>query len=309
MKNTSPRLAALVGLVFATTCLTACGNGQPEAKGSSGMFGLFGKKAAQAASSVAAEVGAPLQRQQALPAKMPAPAVSAVAACQQAHIRGNPPKAEWVTEEVPGETRRVFLIPAASNHPPLAVLASADDKKQVQVWELSREQPARFVKQRQVNLDPAQASWTLAYPVALTCLPAGRAAIAVGYHDPRKQEALYVYDAQANQFTRVSLIEPERSMPPPFTSFEVLAASPNATLVLYHTGAIRLGADKFAYQQDHIRLFSPRYPNGLEIATLDVADGNVRAWAMQGSTLWLRTEDKRKQPQNFIWSLDISKVL
>ncbi len=271
------------------------------------MFGLFGNK--KAASTVAAEVGASLQRQQTLPAQMPPAAASAVPACQPAHIRGNPPNAEWVAHEVAGETRRVFLLPAVGATAPLAVLASADEKKHVQVWELSRDKPARFVKQRSVTVDPAQASWTLAYPVAVACLPAGRAAISVGYHDPRKQEALYVYDTQANQFARVALIEPERSMPPPFTSFEVLAASADATLVLYHTGAIRLGADKFAYPADHIRLFSPRYPNGLEIATLDVGDGNVRAWAMKGGTLWLRTEDKRKQPVEFIWSLDISQVL
>jgi hypothetical protein len=302
------RLAALCGIAFAFTSLNACSNEQTEAKGTTGMFGLFGKKAASA-TSVAAEVGAQLQRQQALPAPLPAPPVSAVAPCQPAHIRGNPPAAQWAPAEVPGETRRVFLIPATGAHAPLAVLASADEKKHVQVWELSREQPARFVKQREVKLDPAQASWTLAYPVAVACLPAGRVAMSIGYHDPRKQEALYVYDAQANQFARVDLIEPERSMPPPFTSFEVLAAGADATLVLYHTGAIRLGADNFAYQLDHIRLFSARYPQGLEIVKLDVGDGNVRAWSMAGKTLWLRTEDKRKKPLGFIWSLDISKVL
>lgn len=277
------------------------------------MFGLFGKKAAPSATSVAAEVGAPLQRQQALPGALPQPAASSFPACREASFRGNPPAAQWVAEAVSGETRRAFLIPAAGEHPPLAVLASADEKKHVQVWELSREQPARFLEQRPVVLDPAQASWILAYPVAATCLPAGRVAMAIGYHDPRKQEALYVYDAAANQFSRVAVIEPERSMPPPFTSFEVLAASPGVTLVLYHTGAIRLGADNFAYQLDHIRLFSARYPQGLEIVTLDVNDGNVRAWAMQGTTLWLQSEDKRKDKlknkPSFIWSLDISKVL
>ena len=273
------------------------------------MFGLFGKKTAQSATSVAAEVGAPLQRQQALPAPLPPAPVSSFPACQQAHLRGNPPAAQWVAEAVAGETRYVFLIPGAGGRAPLAVLDSADAKKHVQVWELSRENPARFLKQRQIALDPAQASWTLAYPVAVACLPAGRAAIAIGYHDPRKQEALYVYDAAANQFARVDVIEPERSMPPPFTSFEVLAASADATLVLYHTGAIRLGADNFAYQTDHIRLFSARYPQGLEIVKLDQGDGNVRAWAMKGTTLWLQSEDKRKKSLSFIWSLDISKVL
>ena len=310
MTTTTLRLAGLLGIAFACTCLNACGNDHSDAKGTSGMFGLFGNKTpATSSSSVAAELATSLQRHSALPSPLPAGPVSTVPACQQAHLRGEPPAAQWVTAEVPGETRRVFVAPAAGARAALAVMASADDKKHVQVWELAAGQPARFVKQRQIVVDPKQAAWTLAYPVAVTCLPAARLAIAVGYHDPRKQEALYVYDTQANHFERVALIEPERSMPPPFTSFEVLAASADATLLLYHTGAIRLGADKFAYQRDHIRLFSARYPQGLEVAQLDVADGNVRGWAMVGQTLWLSTEDKRKKPVSFIWSLDLSKAL
>ena len=309
MKQKSGGWHYLCGLAMVCTALTACSNEQSEQKGMVGMFGLFGKKAVKPATTVAAQVGAELQRQNAIPAHLPPAVLPAFSGCQLAHIRGDPPEAQWVPQEVLGETRRVFRIPAGAGKPALAVLASADEKKHVQVWELSNDKPARFVKQRQITLDPEQASWTLAYPVAVSCLPSQQAAVAVGYHDPRKRDALFIYNTASNQFRRMDLIEPERSNGPPFASFETLAATPEAMLVLYHTDAIRLGADNFAYQFDHVLLFSPRHPQGLEIIKLGVDDGNVRAWAMQGKTLWLQTSDKRKKQQEFIWSLDLEKIL
>jgi hypothetical protein len=97
--------------------------------------------------------------------------------------------------------------------------------------------------------------------------------------------------------------------PPPFSSFETLVATADARLVKYRTGVIRLSAGNFAYQYEHVLLFSPRYPQGMAVLKLGIDDGNVRAWAMQGKTLWLQTHDKRKQPKNFTWSLDLNRVL
>ncbi len=298
------------GLAMVCLALLAFGSNSFAQKGDSGMFGWFGsKKSAQGASTVAKETGSSLQRQTALPAKLPAATASSFPPCTVAHLRGNLPDAQWVAEEVTGETRRVFRIPAGAGTPPLAILASLDAKKQVQVWELSNDKVPRFVKQRSVNLDPEQASWSMAYPVAATCLPGQQVALAVGFHNPRKRDALYIYHGVNNQFRRLDLIEPERSNGPPFTPFETLAASPDAMLLLYHTGAIRISADNFAYELDHVVLFSPKHPQGLEVLRLATDDGNVQAWAMQGTTLWLQTRDKRKKAQDFIWSLDLNKVL
>jgi hypothetical protein len=297
----------LCSLLLLCISMTACAKEAPAQKGDSNMFGLFGSK--KVSSTVASEVGAALQRQTALPQQMPPAPVSGVAPCQLAHIRGDFPAPQWVAEEVIGETRRVFRIPGAAGNPPLAILAGSEAKKQVQVWELSTDKVPRFVKQRQAQLDPEQPGWTMSYPVAVSCLPGHQVALAVGFHTPRKRDGLFVYNVASNQFRRIDLIEPERSNGPPFTSFEVLAASPDATLVLYHTEAIRISADNFAYQFDHVLLFSPRFPNGLEVVKLAADDGNVRAWAMAGKTLWLQSQDKRKKVQDFIWSLDLSKVL
>jgi len=273
------------------------------------MFGFFGKKAVQPATLVAAQVGATLQRQDAVPADLPPAVVPSFPPCQLAHIRGDPPAARWVPEEILGETQHVFLIPAAAGQPALAVLAGAGEKLSVQVWELSNDTTARFVKQRPVLLGPEQASWFRAFPVAVSCLPGRQAAVAVGYNDPRPREALFIYDTASNQFRRMDLIAPDYSTGPPFVSFETLIAAPEAMLVIYHTDLMRLGASNYVYQYDHVLLFSPRHPQGLEVLKLGIDDGNVGAWAMQGKTLWLKTADRRKKPQDFTWSLDLAKVL
>lgn len=298
----------VTGLALVCVALAACSDEQSDQKGSGGMFGLFGKKTIKPASSVAPEVGATLQAATAVPAQLPPPVTPAFPACQVAHIRGTPPAAQWAPAEVTGETRRVYRIPATSGGVALAVLEGAD-ANDVQVWELSGDTPARFVQPRQVVLDPAQASWTLAYPTAVSCLPGQQAAIAIGYHDPIRRDALFLYNTATNRFRSLGRIETDTSTGPPFVPFEVLAAAPQAMLVLYHTDPIRLGADRYVYQYDHVFLVSPRHPQGIEIIKLGIDDGNVRAWAMRGKTLWLQASDRRGQARDFTWTLDLEKVL
>jgi hypothetical protein len=254
-------------------------------------------------------VGCQLRPEAATPAQLPPPADPSFPLCQVKFLRGEPPAGEWAAEEMHGETRRVFVIPANAGQPALAVLPSSGKPKKVQVWELSTEPGPRFLKQRPVALDASQESWVLAYPEAVSCLPANRVAMAVGYHAPAKKVALYTYTPASNQFRRIDLIEPDKSGGPPFTPFEILAVSPNAALLLYHTDPIRLGPENFVFQHDHVMLFSPSRPDGFEILTLGIDEGNIRAWAMDGQVLWLKTSDRRKRPVDYVWSLDLSKML
>jgi len=186
------------------------------------MFGfLVGNKAA--ASKVAPEVGRTLQRQSTLPQQLSPPAKSSFPECQLTLVHGNPPDARWVADEVPGETRHVFRIPASGTAPSLAVLSNRDarQQKQVQVWELSAERPARFARQRQVVLGPEQSPSTYTFPEAVVCLPGQRAAVAVGFDSPSPRNALFIYDTVNNRFNHVNLIEPEYSSAPPANLFRI----------------------------------------------------------------------------------------
>lgn len=302
------RLPVICGIALLGAIVLAVAAGPMDQKGGQGMFGLFGgKKTAETATVIAPEIGEPLRTQNAMPQARSTVKQQSDFECKVAEFRGHPPGGEWVTEEVNGETQPVYLIPATAGQPALAILA--DPQYRMQIWEMSNDKPARFVRQRSVALDAAQGTWAMYFAIEVACLPGQHVAVAVGYSAPAMKRALYLYAPKSNEFRRVDAIESDKSGPPPFSSFETLAISPTAKLVNYRTGVVRLGAENYVYQHNHILLFSPIHPKGLEVVKLGLDDGNLREWTMQGKTLWLRTHDRRKQPKDFIWSLDLHRVL
>lgn len=302
------RLPVVCGIALLGAIVLAVAAGPMDQKGGQGMFGLFGgNKTTETATAIAPEIGAQLQAQNAMPQASGSAPQQRDFECTVAELRGHPPGGEWVSEAVNGETQPVYIIPAAGGRPALAILA--DPQYRMQIWELSDGKPARFVKQRSVALDPAQGAWAMYFAIEVACLPGHQVAVAVGYTAPAMKRALYLYTPESNEFRRVDAIESDKSGPPPFSSFETLTISPTAKLVNYRTGVLRLGAENYVYQHNHILLFSPNHPHGLEVIKLGLDDGNLREWTMQGKTLWLRTHDKRKQPKDFIWSLDLHRVL
>jgi hypothetical protein len=302
------RLSIMCGLALLGAIVVAVAAGPMDQKSGAGMFGLFGgKKAAISAASVAPEVGSALQTQSTAPSTLTAIATPSESHCRVLQLRGQPPEGTWTDEAVAGETRSVFVVPAAHGQPPLALVS--DSKARMHIWELSEDPSPRFVRQRPVALGEGQASWLMYFPVAVSCLPGDQFAIAISYTSPAMKEALYIYSRSANEFRRIDVIEPEMSGPPPFSSFETLTATPNAKLLNFRTEVIRLGAGNYVYRHNHILLFSSRFPNGLEVVKLGIDDGNLRQWTMVEKTLWLRTQDKRKPVPDKLWSLDLSKVL
>ena len=90
-----------------------------------------------------------------------------------------------------------------------------------------------------------------------------------------------------------------------------LRAGTDAVLVRWHSGRVKLGRWGDVALEDHVVLFSPRERDGLEVLTLALDDGNIRGWAMQADTLWLKAIDGRLQPvpRVHVWSLDLARVL
>lgn len=303
------RASLICGVALLGAILFAWATGPMDQKGGTGMFGLFGsKKSAQHGSVVAPELGSMLQPQAALPEKIDAPVASSYPECELLTLDGYAPSGKWVTGPDSGEEPQpVFFIPGASGEPALAILSGVDGN--MQVWELSAEQPFRFVKQRTISMDSDQASWIQYSAYAVSCLPGQQAVFAVGYAARHVKEGLYVYARAANQYRLIEEIESDMNGPPPYSSFETLIAAADAKLVRYRTGVIRVRAHLFAYQHEHILLFSKRFPQGLEILKLGIDDGNVRRWIVLGNQLWLETIDRRKRAQSFTWSLNLEKVL
>ncbi len=304
------RLVVLGGTVLLSVVLAACNDASGDQKGG-GMFGfLKGSKETAAASRVAHEVGTALAPQTAFPATtLHAPAL-AFGDCQEAAVRGQPPAASLTPTFVPGESVLGFRVGAQGGVPALVFFDVPGRQPRFELWELGAGAQPAFVKARPVQLGEAQARWAGFNLAAAACLPGGRIALAVHYADPTPKDALYVYDSAAQQYRALGRIEPDASRLP-LRYFDVLAVTAEAALLRYGSDGVRIAAEVYARGREHLVLYSPRHPQGLEVLDLALADGNVRRWGMVGQTLWLQTEDLRARGKGgtFVWSLDLARAL
>ena len=201
---------------------------------------------------------------------------------------------------------------AGAGQPSLLLLNRRDNGLRLELWELAEGLGLQALRQRNAAIDADQARWASHRAQDVRCLPQQQVLVSLYYARPSARHGLYVYDRRDNRFQRLSeRIEADPYGGLPQRYVDVLAAGPEAALVLFHTDADRLAAEVYVNRHDHLVLFSRRHPKGLALLTLGVDKGNVRRWAMQGSVLHLETTDPReaKRPLNFNWSLDLASVL
>jgi hypothetical protein len=291
--------------------VAGCQPDQAGDGGSDGMFGLFKGKAAKLASTVAPEVGAALKREAAFPAQVPPLPAADYDHCKPLRIAGTPPQAKFVGEDFDGKTVSGYRVGAHAGKPPLALVNVSGLQSHLEIWELASDADPRFTHQRSLQLDPQQATWAATRALDAACLPGDRLAIGLFYANPRTQHALLTYDIAANTFRKIGDAVPDSSGGAPDRLFETWPVTRDAAMVLWHSGEVRVKAEVYVRERDHLLLFSPRFPQGLEVLNLGLDDGNVERWAMVGRTLWLETVDARRieKPAAFVWSLDLSKVL
>jgi hypothetical protein len=304
---------AACGIGVLALALGACEPAKSGEKESSGeMFGLF--KGKKVASVVAPEVGAPLQRQQTMPAnvagKQAEPAYGYAVLSQ---IDGKPPAAKFVDEAVEGHTTEAYRIAAHGGQPPLTVLNILADNglPACEIWEMDAKQPTRFAKRRLAQFDADQAKWTGYAANGATLLPGGQVLVGMYYVDPMSLVGFYLYDSATNTVRPLGVVQPDWTKGAPFIYADTIQIAPDAAAVIYHTDKLLLGSERYANLHDHVLLFSPRHPHGIEALDLGLDDGNVRRWGVVGHTLWFDTVDARdaKAPAAFVWSLDISRLL
>jgi len=181
------------------------------------------------------------------------------------------------------------------------------DKRSAGFWEIDGK---RFGKARTATFDPSQPKWLMWASEGVLALPVGRILFHLNYHAPRARDASFLYDVAADRVRRLGDVEPDwpRGLPPQYV--DSLQVRPDVTLVRYGAERARIGTQHYVNHFEHVLLFSPRHPDGVEIAKLGLDDGHVRRWGMVGNRLWLETADDRAgQAGRFIWSLDLTPVL
>jgi hypothetical protein len=293
----------MLGLIVAGCQPDLAGDG-----GSTGMFGLFKGKAAKLPSAVAPELRAALKHETALPG---AAAPAQDTRCAQARVDGTPPKARFAPPEFDGSTRSALRVASRPGLPPLAIVNMGGDVRRPQFWELASDGDATFVRQIPVQLDAAEGKWVTARAIEAGCLPGPLVALGLAYATGDTFQSVVTYDRATHQVRKLADAVYDASTGHPDSLLDTRAAGADRALLLYHTGELRLRAEVYLREYDHILVFSPQHPQGLEVLKLGLDDGNVVDWLVAGKTLWLHTQDRRneKQPGNFFWSLDLSAVL
>lgn len=301
------RRYALLLLVLASA---GCEAGRPDNNGEGGMFGFFrgSKPSRSTTTEVAAEVGATLVAAPSFPVAEPAPPpVSEFGSCREMAMEGVPPDAKLVNEQIRNQTTTAYRIDGMAGQPALVLANIGGAHPRIDLWELGDSE--RFAAQRPVLLESAQRKWVGFLLQDVACLPQRRLLLAVFYNEPEPRDALYVYDVADKAFTPLGRIAPDPQHLHSF--FEVRPLSADTAVVRYSSDVRRQGPERYLNLYNHLRLYSPRYPQGLALLKLGIDDGNIERWMIVGKTLLLDTVDARdaRQPKHHIWTLDLSKVL
>jgi len=286
-----------------TTLLLCCSCGAQTNESGNDMFSIFKKKSADnEASTVHAEVGAPLVRESTFPAEPGVPIEPVAASVTRFSVEGEPPTATLQSKLPRDGASEAFVVAAKDARPALAFV-KVSSAGRTELWELSAQNA--FVRQRTAQFDAAQGSWTNYFVHDVAVLPGDIVLVGLRYREPRVKDALFLYDAAANTFQNLA----------PFATsgrfFSVARPTADTVLVVYATNNTRLAAEQYYPAPTRVLLFSPQHPRGIAVLDLAPKDGSVDRWAVIGKKLWLESMDNRERTvrHNFVWSLDLSKLL
>jgi hypothetical protein len=271
------------------------------------MFSFFkDKDAAKSATRVHADAGAPLVRQDHFSVSQPS--VLSAKAPKQLALNGVPPDAAFLDQPIVGQTTSAYVIEDAAGAR-LAFVNISGAHARIELWELTVNEKFLFKRKRTVRLDPEQDSWRSFLLADVARLPENRLLLAVFYYAPQVKQALFVYDYATDSYTKIANVVPHTDNRQKFFAAQLVA--PDAMIVQYYTNRIRLAPEVYYNTPSHLRLFTPRYPQGVEVLQLSAADGSVKRWAVIDKTLWLEATDSRdaRKPKDFIWSLNLEKML
>lgn len=267
-------------------------------------------KPAAATTQVHPDVGAPLAAHAALPEGL----AMSDATAPVVQIDGDPAPGRPVVESAPPTAPRdAFVVPGGLGLPAIALVNVREGgQARVALWTLdapSHGGVSVFAQQRQVRLPAAEAivGWQASQVVVL---PRLQCLVVLRHDDVPRTARVAVLDLASGALRLLGVAEPD-----PFERTVVhvaaLHAGADGVLVRWHAGRVPLGHWGDVAREDRIVLFTPSERDGLEVLRLALDDGNVRAWGLQDTTLWLHAIDGRLRPQPrlFTWSLDLFRVL
>jgi hypothetical protein len=300
-----PRALRTAGCVLAALLAIGCQPAQSSSSSNDTMiFGLFKSKSP---SSVDPAVGATLVREAAFPAGEATPPAAAYSQPNRMSLNALPP-AGVLSSAVDGKSpAEAWVVPGKPDG--LALVNVFEPKRRCELWLPDRKDASRLSTQVPLQLDANQQKWSACSAQEVLAVPGGKLLVSMRYRLPNPVDALFLLDA-TGVARKFGLIQPNWPAGLPSRFLDNLQLTPDAVLAVYRTDSVRLGAERYVNRFDHLVLFSPRHPTGLEVASMGIDDGNVRDWRFVRGKLWLHTSDDRgDSPRTLDWSLDLSHVL
>ena len=252
-------------------------------------------------------VGAPLVSAAAFPAVVDPPPRPAFGEALCAQVDGDPPAGVFVDGATAARAPRdVFVVPGGLG---LAALAFVNrlrsDRLVVETWTLAADAPPRFAEQRACEFGRGEVAVR-----EVVALPRLRNLVVLSHPGATPAVTLHLHDLERNRLRLVGPVEGDPFREPE-TFVATLPVAADAVLALHRTGRVDLGDWGHVALANHLVLYAPQQPEGVEILTLGLDDGNVSHWGMVGSTLWLQAIDGRLDPapETFTWSLDLGALL
>ena len=159
------------------------------------------------------------------------------------------------------------------------------------------------------NMHPNQAKWYHCMAEDIHCLPNERIIFNLFYSDPIHKTALYTYSTSSKKFHFINNnvcdnIEINQYCKP-------FPISKDSTIVVYYSVRTRQSAEFYHNYYNHLLLFSPKFPDGLEFLKLGIDDGNVETLSLKDGVLYLETWDIREHghPKQRFFSIDLNTLL
>ncbi len=214
-----------------------------------------------------------------------------------------------LTEDANAGTQfSAFMIDGSIDGQPLAIVNDTEQSR-FDVWTLDSAENPRLVSRIETQaLSEEQDSWAAYFVINAACLPDGRVILTVNYLHGGSNVVLYLFDPKNRVYEFYSTVD--KSVGTFNQYFEFRALSAKSAMLIYYTDRTRAKAEIYYNKYNHLVLFTPDHPGGVEVVKLGIDTGNVLDWAVLDQTLYLNTRDNRvsDQQESGYWSLNLSNI-
>ncbi len=306
--------------VFQVTMLVIglCLYPQPSTSGIFDMFSFFGKKRPPAPTTVHPALEAQLIKEAGFPdTQQNSSSEDLPLRCQKVGVKGK----QVFFDSDPARVEAPitgYLVEGKDTQNPLIFINNYENAQEKDVYfELwSVETKKDYILKNRLTIkqfhpSPNPESFYLISVMDVGCLLNRQLLVAISYRNPISKRALYRFDIDKLSFILISdLVSHNRQN----AYFEQKQLDSKNALVIYYTNRKRQAAEIYFNYYNHILLFTPAYPDGIEILKLGIDIGNVTEWIVIDKRLFLKTRDGRDSTRDKeaiigYWSLDLSQLL